>query len=488
MASVNTDRIDGLTTSVAIKAPVRVATTANITLSATQTIDGIAVVADDRVLVKNQTTTTENGLYLCKASTWARSADADGNRDLTQGTLVAVKVGTVNAKTIWRQTTAGSGSDGTLTIGTDSPAFELAEIFTANAANIRWNFDSSVSMADPGTGDIRLNNATLADVTSIALSASTGDVGNPDFSDYVTTWDDSTNTALYGTIVIKKLGAPQNYAIYSVTGTVTDNTTWLQFTVAYVTSSGSFADADKLAVSFARTGDKGAAGTGDVVGPASVTDGRFALFDSTTGKLIKEHTGAPGTAAVEAVATGGSGDLMRVDGTPTGSGASLTNVTHAYVVTHTTDTALATKAAGGSQLGSTISAVTIPASGAVRLTLLEYEVDETGGAAGGGASLALDVGGTLVWPVSDTAAGTEADIQFMSANTSVASRYVRVGSIVAVTPLMIVFDVVAWALPTGSQDVKIYAGDEAGGTTGALTLTGTTVTTRVLVEIIDYLN
>lgn len=43
----------------------------------------------------------------------------------------------------------------------------------------------------------------------------------------------------------------------------------------------------------------GGAGTGDVVGPASVTDGRFALFDTTSGKLIKQHTGAPGALAVK---------------------------------------------------------------------------------------------------------------------------------------------------------------------------------------------
>jgi hypothetical protein len=40
------------------------------------------------------------------------------------------------------------------------------------------------------------------------------------------------------------------------------------------------------------------AGTGDVVGPAGVTDGRIALFDGATGKLIKQHTGAPGALAV----------------------------------------------------------------------------------------------------------------------------------------------------------------------------------------------
>ena len=42
-------------------------TTENITLSGTQTIDGIAVVSDNRILVKNQTTASENGIYLVKA-------------------------------------------------------------------------------------------------------------------------------------------------------------------------------------------------------------------------------------------------------------------------------------------------------------------------------------------------------------------------------------------------------------------------------------
>lgn len=56
MTSIQIDRTDGLSSSVAIKGPCRVATTANVTLSGEQTIDGVAVVTDDRVLVKDQTT------------------------------------------------------------------------------------------------------------------------------------------------------------------------------------------------------------------------------------------------------------------------------------------------------------------------------------------------------------------------------------------------------------------------------------------------
>lgn len=78
-----------------VKKACRVATTANITLSGTQTIDGIAVVAGDRVLVKNQTTSSANGIYDVAAGSWARSADAN-TASYMAGALVSVDLGTIN--------------------------------------------------------------------------------------------------------------------------------------------------------------------------------------------------------------------------------------------------------------------------------------------------------------------------------------------------------------------------------------------------------
>lgn len=77
------------------KRSVKAATTANITLSGTQTVDGIALVAGDRVLVKNQTNPQENGIYVVAAGAWARSADADVASELASAE-VAVDQGTVN--------------------------------------------------------------------------------------------------------------------------------------------------------------------------------------------------------------------------------------------------------------------------------------------------------------------------------------------------------------------------------------------------------
>jgi hypothetical protein len=78
-----------------VKKSVRAATTANITLSGTQTIDGIALVAGDRVLVKDQTTASTNGIYVVSATAWGRSADADIISELA-GSCVNVDSGTIN--------------------------------------------------------------------------------------------------------------------------------------------------------------------------------------------------------------------------------------------------------------------------------------------------------------------------------------------------------------------------------------------------------
>ena len=79
------------------KASVKAATTANIaSLSGTMTIDGVALVAGDRVLVKDQTTPSANGVYVVAASAWARSDDLSTWAEHVAAYLF-VEQGTVNA-------------------------------------------------------------------------------------------------------------------------------------------------------------------------------------------------------------------------------------------------------------------------------------------------------------------------------------------------------------------------------------------------------
>jgi hypothetical protein len=92
MTSVTVDLADGLNSAVAVKGPVVAATSANITLSGEQTISGVAVVEDDRVLVTSQTDATENGIYRVSLSTWTRTKDFRRNDDVISGTIVVVSV------------------------------------------------------------------------------------------------------------------------------------------------------------------------------------------------------------------------------------------------------------------------------------------------------------------------------------------------------------------------------------------------------------
>ena len=109
---------DALTSGLDVKESVKVATTANITLSGTQTIDGVAVSADERVLVKNQSTASQNGIYDCKAGAWSRSSDFDSNTEVTSGAFTFVEQGTTNADAGFVLTT-----DGSITVGSTSLSF-----------------------------------------------------------------------------------------------------------------------------------------------------------------------------------------------------------------------------------------------------------------------------------------------------------------------------------------------------------------------------
>lgn len=93
--------VDAARSGLDAKESVRAATTANITLSNTQTVDGVALAVGNRVLVKNQTTASENGIYIVASGAWTRATDADTSTKLSSGTFVFVEQGTANADSGW---------------------------------------------------------------------------------------------------------------------------------------------------------------------------------------------------------------------------------------------------------------------------------------------------------------------------------------------------------------------------------------------------
>ena len=113
--------VDSVASGLDIKAAVRAATTADITLSGLQTIDGIALAAGDRVLVKNQTNLAQNGIYdVVDGGAWTRAEDFDEPAEIAGGEFIFVKEGSVQADTGWVVATP----DGEIgTIGTDPIVF-----------------------------------------------------------------------------------------------------------------------------------------------------------------------------------------------------------------------------------------------------------------------------------------------------------------------------------------------------------------------------
>lgn len=100
------------------KQSVRVATTENITLSNTLTVDGVALSVGNRVLVKNQSTASENGIYVVANGAWSRATDFDEPAEVTAGVFFFVEEGTTHADSGWVVT-----SDNPLIVGTDALVF-----------------------------------------------------------------------------------------------------------------------------------------------------------------------------------------------------------------------------------------------------------------------------------------------------------------------------------------------------------------------------
>ncbi len=134
------------------KDAVELATTGSITLSGEQTIDGV-LTSTSRILVKDQSTGSENGLYDTAAGAWARTADANQDAEVTSGLGVKVTNGTVNGNTLWFITTADP-----ITVGVTSITFtEL-----------------------PGPGDIIAGTGMTKTVNTLDVIGGAGITANPD--------------------------------------------------------------------------------------------------------------------------------------------------------------------------------------------------------------------------------------------------------------------------------------------------------------------
>lgn len=172
----STDRIQGLRGDLALKTPCRVATTAAITLEGLQTIDGVALASGDRVLVKNQATTTENGIYTASTGTWLRAYDFNGIDDVVNGTTTRITEGTVSAGLFYSVSATDPVTPGSTAIAfTDSalvaPSVAAAEAYASAASASASAAASSAGTASSAAADV-VSYASAAGVSASAASSS----------------------------------------------------------------------------------------------------------------------------------------------------------------------------------------------------------------------------------------------------------------------------------------------------------------------------
>lgn len=186
------------------KNPVAVATTANITLSGEQTIDGILTSAS-RVLVKDQSTASGNGIYLTASGAWTRSTDADTAAEL-EGATVLVQKGSINADRVYTQTADG------ITLGSTSLVWSQI-----SGGGTAWGTITGTLSAQT---DLQTAlNAKAATSTTLNINGVSQDLSAN------RTW----KTALADTGVLTSVGITYNSAstinIGAVVGQVVDNET-----------------------------------------------------------------------------------------------------------------------------------------------------------------------------------------------------------------------------------------------------------------------
>jgi len=170
--------VDSAAQGIDWKASVRAATTANVTLASDlengDVLDGVTLATGDRVLVKDQSTGSENGIYVVKASGAPdRSTDADAGAEVTANFAVFVEQGTVNADQGYTLT-----NNGAITVGTTALTFTqftgLGQIVAGTGLDKTGNTLDIDSTVVTLTGTQTLTNKTL---TSPTLT--TPDLGTP---------------------------------------------------------------------------------------------------------------------------------------------------------------------------------------------------------------------------------------------------------------------------------------------------------------------
>lgn len=238
----------------------------------------------------------------------------------------ATNINAVNANSTNINTVAGNSTNINTVAAANTAINTVATNITdvnnaSNNANIAksaggfvYTYSTTTTASDPGSGFLRFNNATLASATAMYISETTALAQA--IAAELATWDDSTST-VHTKLRIFDQSDPTKYALFNVTGTMTDNGTWDTFPVAYVSGNGTISNAATVTLQPLRTGDKG-----DTGAAGSVADGdKGDITVSSSGTVWTIDAGA---VALTKIATQAANSIV-AEGT--GSIASPTAIT-----------------------------------------------------------------------------------------------------------------------------------------------------------------
>lgn len=204
------------------------------------------------------------------------------------------------------------------------------------SAGLTWEFNSSTS-GDPGTGKFLLNHATLSSVTGANISDS--EINSVDVSAFLATVDDST-ASVRGHLLISNRTTPSAFAIYSVTGASTDNSTYWSLALTHVASNGTLAD--HCTLTFLRSGNDGATQGIYVQASAPATSGPDGSLwidsDSSDYDLYQLSSGSWSDTGLNmrGPAGAGSGDMLAATYDPANVAQQLVGLTATQTLTNKT--------------------------------------------------------------------------------------------------------------------------------------------------------
>ena len=346
--------VDTVAQGLAPKAACQVATTANITLSGLQTIDTYTTLAGDRVLVKNQGTSSQNGIYIASASAWTRSTDMDVWSEVS-GAYTVILSGSANVNTGWVCTASASGTIGVTSmpwVQFSSQATYTAGTGLTLASNTFSITNTGVTAASYGSASKTLTATVNAQGQLTSLSASDIAIANTQVSGLGTmsTQNASSVAITGGAIDGTTVGATTETTVKGTTITATTQFsgagTGLTGTAAGLSIGGNASTATTASATTASaTFNNG--GSGGVSG---------STFNGGTALTVSYNTiGAPSTTGTNATGTWGigiSGNAATVTNGlySTGSYSNptwLTSISGSIVSGAVTSATTATNIAGG---------------------------------------------------------------------------------------------------------------------------------------------